>query len=259
MLLTFDPHPRCVLDPENCPGSLTTLEDKVELLHELGIDHVVIIKFSPEIAALTPAAFMKRLTRGLPLRRIVVGHDFRFGRARRGDPAFLARLGTRQGFGVEVVTPLTRGGSVISSSRIRRLLLLGQVRAAAQLLGRDYLFRSTVEHGEKRGRQLGYPTANLRIEGNKLVPAWGVYAVRVEFDGEQRMGAMSIGVRPTFGGQKLTVEVYLIDFNGDLYDRVLTVWFVQRLRGERKFASIAGLHQQMARDVENVKRILARS
>ena len=154
---------------------------------------------------------------------------------------------------------VTRGGEAVSSSRIRRLVLLGQIRAAAQLLGRDYLFRSTVEHGEKRGRQLGYPTANLRILPNKLVPASSVYAARVEIDGQTHGGALSVGYRPTFGGHNLTVEVFILDFEGDLYGQTLNLWVVQRLRGEKRFASVAGLTAQMARDVENARRILARS
>jgi riboflavin kinase/FMN adenylyltransferase len=259
VLVTFEPHPRCVLDPQNCPASLTTLDEKAVLLDQLGIDRVIVIPFSREVAALTPGDFMKRLTRGMPLRRLVIGHDFRFGRGRRGDAAFLQRLGTRQGFELEVIGTVERGSAPISSSRIRRLVLLGQMRAAAQLLGREYFFRSIVEHGEKRGRTLGYPTANLRISPNKLVPASSVYAARVDIDGTVYQGALSVGFRPTFGGHNLTVEVYIMDFEGDLYGRTLTVQFVQRLRGEKRFASVAGLQQQMARDVENARRILARA
>ena len=259
VLVTFDPHPRCVVDPNHCPAYLTTLEEKRVILELMGLDRLIVIPFTAAVSALSPAAFMKRLTRGMELRHLITGEDFRFGQARRGDPAFLRRLGEREGFTVEVAPSLRRGKEVISSSRIRRLLLLGQMRAAAQLLGRDYLFRSTVEHGDRRGRELGYPTANLRLPPNKLVPANGVYAARVEIDGHSWPGALSAGYRPTFGGHNLTVEVFIIDFDGDLYDRPLTVSFVQRLRGEKRFASVAGLVAQMARDVENAKRILGRS
>ncbi len=259
VLVTFDPHPRCVVDPNHCPASLTTLEEKRVILEPMGLDRLIVIPFTAAVAALSPAAFMKRLTRGMELRHLITGEDFRFGQARRGDPAFLRRLGEREGFTVEVAGSLRRGNEVISSSRIRRLLLLGQMRAAAQLLGRDYLFRSTVEHGDRRGRELGYPTANLRLPPNKLVPANGVYAARVEIDGQPWLGALSAGYRPTFGGHNLTVEVFIIDFDGDLYDRPLSVSFVQRLRGEKRFASVPGLVAQMARDVENAKRILGRS
>jgi riboflavin kinase/FMN adenylyltransferase len=245
-----------VLDPDHCPPNLTTLDEKAWLLGQLGLDHLVVIPFTPQIAALSPAAFMQRLLRGMELRRLVIGQDHRFGHGRRGDPGFLRRLGTRRGFSVEVIPTLARGRAPISSSRIRRLVLLGQMKAAAQLLGRDYFFRSTVEHGAQRGRQLGFPTANLRITPNKLIPATAVYAARVDLDGQGYGGALSVGFRPTFGGNTLTVEVFLLDFDGDLYDQLLTVWFVQRLRGEKRFATVAALQQQMAKDVENTRRIL---
>jgi riboflavin kinase / FMN adenylyltransferase len=259
VLVTFEPHPRCVLDPDHCPPNLTTLEEKIWLLDQLGVQQVIVIPFTAQVAALTPAAFMQRLTRGMQLRHLITGEDFRFGQGRRGDPAFLRRLGERQGFTVEVTSTLARSKAPISSTRILRLLLLGQMRAAAQLLGHDYFFRSPVEHGAKRGRELGFPTANLRLAPGKLVPATGVYAARVQMDGQAHQGALSVGYRPTFGGHTLTVEVFVIDFEGDLYDQLLTVWFVQRLRGEKRFASIPGLQQQMGRDVENARRILSRS
>jgi riboflavin kinase/FMN adenylyltransferase len=256
VLITFEPHPRCVLDPEHCPPNLTTLDEKVWLLDQMGIDHVLVIPFTPQVAALAPGAFMKRLTRGMELRQLVIGDDFRFGQGRRGDSAFLRKLGSRQGFAVTVVPTLSRSRAPVKSSRIRRLVLLGQMRAAAQLLGRDYFFRSSVEHGAMRGRQLGFPTANLRIAPNKLIPPNAVYAARVDIDGRLHGGAVSVGFRPTFGGNTLTVEVFVVDFEGDLYDRIITVWFVQRLRAEKRFATVPALQEQMARDVENAKRIL---
>jgi riboflavin kinase/FMN adenylyltransferase len=256
VLVTYEPHPRCVLDPDHCPANLTTLEEKTWLLDQLGLDHVVVIPFTPQIAALSPAAFMQRLLRGIQVRQIVIGENHRFGHGQRGDPAFLRRLGTRHDFTVEVTPTLARGREPISSSRIRRLVLLGQVRAAAQLLGRDYVIRSTVEHGLKRGRALGFPTANLRISPNKLLPATGIYAVRVDVEERTYAGALSVGFRPTFGSNSLTVEVFVLDFDGDLYDKLLTVWFVQRLRAEKRFASVPALQQQMSRDVAAARRIL---
>lgn len=255
VMVSFEPHPRCVLDPDHCPANLTTLDEKTWLLDQLGLDHLVIIPFTTQVAALSAAAFMERLLRGMQLRHVVTGQDFRFGHSRQGDPAFLRRLGSRRGFTVATAPTLVRGAAV-SSSRIRRLVLLGQVRATAQLLGRDYFFRSAVEHGARRGRQLGFPTANLRITPNKLVPATGIYAARVDVDESGYSGALSIGFRPTFGGHTLTVEVFLLDFDGDLYDKVLTVWCVQRLRGEKRFKTVPALVQQMARDVENARRVL---
>ena len=256
VLVTFEPHPRCVLDPDHCPPNLTTLDEKTWLLDQLGLDHLVVIPFTPQVAALSAGSFMERLVRGIELRRIVIGENHRFGHGRRGDPAFLRRFGARHGFNVDVAPTVVRGRAPISSSRIRRLVLLGQVRAAAQLLGRDYFVRSTVEHGAKRGRQLGFPTANLRIAPTKLIPPNAIYASQVDIDGQTYGGATSIGFRPTFGGNTLTVEVFVLDFDGDLYDQLITVRFVQRLRAEKRFASVPALQQQMTRDVENARRIL---
>ncbi|HKV30607.1 MAG TPA: bifunctional riboflavin kinase/FAD synthetase [Candidatus Dormibacteraeota bacterium] len=256
VLVTFEPHPRCVLDPDHCPPNLTTLDEKAWLLEQLGLDHLVVIPFTPQIAALSAAAFMQRLLRGIEIRHMVVGENHRFGHGQRGNSAFLRRLGAGHGFTIEVAPTVRRGREPISSSRIRRLVLLGQVRAAAQLLGGDYFIRSIVEHGAKRGRQLGFPTANLRIAPNKLIPPNAIYASRVDIDGQIYGGATSIGFRPTFGGNTLTVEVFILDFEGDLYDKLITLWFVQRLRAERRFATVAALQQQMARDVESARRIL---
>src|ERR1700674_1274224 len=157
VLVTFEPHPRCVIDPDHCPPLLTTLEEKTWLLDQLGLDHIVVIPFTSQVAALSATTFMERLFRGIELRRMIVGENPRFGQGQRGDPAFLRKLGARHGFTVDVAPTVLWGREPISSSRIRRLVLLGQVRAAAQLLGRDYFIRSSVEHGAKRGRQLGFP------------------------------------------------------------------------------------------------------
>ncbi len=257
VLVTFEPHPRCVVDPDHCPPSLTTLDEKAWLLDQLGVDEALVIPFTSRVAALSPAAFMGRLTRGMPLRHLAVGYDFAFGRARRGDHAFLQRLAAQKGFSLAVRPALERAGTPISSSRIRRLLLLGQVRAAAQLLGRDYFFRSVVERGTQTGHRIGYPTANLKITPNKLLPANGVYAIRVLLEAERHTGVLNIGFRPTFGGNTLTVEAFVFDFEGDLYGRLLTVVFVQRLRAEKRFPSSAALQDRIARDVANAKRVLA--
>lgn len=255
-MVTFEPHPRCVIDPDHCPPNLTSLDEKTWLLDQLGLDHLVVIPFTPQVAALSAPAFMERLLRGIEIRRFLIGESHRFGHGRRGDPSFLRRFGARHGLTVDVAPTVLRGREPVSSSRIRRLVLLGQVRAAAQLLGRDYFIRSTVEHGAKRGRQLGFPTANLRIAPNKLLPANGIYAARVDLEDAIYAGALSVGLRPTFGGTTVTVEVFILDFDADIYDKLLTVWVVQRLRGEKRFASVPSLQQQMARDVENARRIL---
>jgi riboflavin kinase / FMN adenylyltransferase len=257
VVATFDPHPRCVLNPPECPPSLTTLEEKAWLLERAGLDRLVVIPFTPQLARLSAASFLQRLMRGIELRRLVVGYDFAFGKGRHGDHAFLRQFAQRRRFALETVPALARGGEPVGSSRIRRLILLGQLRAAAQLLGRDYLLRSRVERGSQRGHSLGFPTANLAIAGNKLIPPHGVYAVRVEVEGKTRPGAAYVGVRPTFGEHTVMVEAYLFDFEGDLYERELALSFVQRLRGERRFATVAALQQQMAKDVEKARRVLS--
>jgi riboflavin kinase / FMN adenylyltransferase len=258
VMITFEPHPRCVLDPEHCPASLTTREEKAWLLDQLGLDHLVVVPFTPRLAQASPTSFMRRVMRAMELRHLVVGYNFAFGHGRQGDHAFLRQLASRHRFRLDIAQVVMRGGEPISSSRIRRLILLGQLRAAAQLLGRNYLFRSTVQHGTQRGHHLGYPTANLAIPSNKLVPPHGIYAVRVELDGLIYPGALYVGIRPTFGERTLTVEVFLFDFDGDLYGRQMSVWFVQRLRGDRRFATPHALQAQMAKDVENAKRVLSR-
>jgi riboflavin kinase/FMN adenylyltransferase len=257
VVVTFEPHPRCVLDPQNCPANLTTLDEKTWLLEQLGIDHVIVIPFTPQVASLTPAAFMNRLMRGLKLRHLRVGYDFAFGQGRRGDYAFLQRLAAQHDFTLTRGSEVRRGGSPVSSSRIRHLLVLGRVRPAADLLGRDYFLRSVVEHGTQTGHRIGYPTANLKITPNKLVPANGVYAIRVLVDGVLVDGVLNAGFRPTFGGNVLTVEAFLFNFQGDLYGKLLTVSFVQRLREEKRFPSATALQEQIARDVTEAKRILA--
>ena len=257
VMATFEPHPRCVLSPAECPPSLTTLEEKAWLLDRLGLDRLVVIPFTQQLAQLRAASFLERLMRGIELRRLVVGYDFAFGRGRHGDHAFLRQFAQRQDFALETLPALVRAREPIGSSRIRRLILLGQLRAAAQLLGRDYLLRSTVEHGSQRGHSLGFPTANLAIPKNKLLPPHGVYAVRVEVEGQSYPGAAYVGVRPTFGEHRVVAEAYLLDFEGDLYQRQLAVSFVQRLRGERRFATVAALQQQMRKDVEKARRVLS--
>lgn len=256
-MVTFEPHPRCVLDPENCPPRLTTADERAWLLDRLGLDRLVVIPFTPSVAKLTANTFLDRVLHGVEVRRLVIGYDFAFGRGRQGDQAFLRQVAARRGFELQTVPALVRGNEPIGSSRIRRLILLGQLRAAAALLGRDYLIRSRVEVGSQRGHSLGFPTANLAIPSSKLMPPNGVYAVRVEMELGAFQGAAYIGPRPTFGEHTVMLEVYLFGFEGDLYGRTLCIWFVQRLRGDRRFATAQALQHQMARDVEKAKRVLS--
>jgi riboflavin kinase/FMN adenylyltransferase len=258
VVVTFDPHPRCVLAPDTCPLTLTTVEEKAEVMGELGVDHVVVLPFTRQLSELTATEFMDRLTSRIPAAGMVVGYDFAFGHQRRGNREFLDHYGERAGFSVDVIPPRSTGGKVISSSLIRTLLLDGKVAAAARLLGRHYSLISFVEHGSGTGSRIGFPTANLNITPNKLVPQKGVYAVWVDMAGNTYQGAMNVGYRPTFGENRLTVEVFLLDFQGDIYQQDVKVRFVQRIRDERRFDGIDALVAQIGRDVARARAILSR-
>jgi riboflavin kinase / FMN adenylyltransferase len=234
-VLTFDPHPRVVLG--NQVELLTTLERRLELLGELGVETLV-VPFTPELALATPEGFAESILRPLGTKVVVAGANFRFGRGRSGDLDTLAELG----FDVRPV-PLVEG---ISSSRIRQLLRAGEIEAAARLLGRPPEVEGTVVSGEARGGTLGYPTANLAVPAELVIPEYGIYAGRT---GDHR-AAISIGVNPHYGGEERRVEAFLLDFDGDLYGRRLVLELWRRLRDERAFASEQELIDQIGRDVE---------
>lgn len=259
VVLTFDPHPRCVLDPARCPRSLTTLPEKLAVLEESGVDRCVVLEFTREVSGWSAERFCDLLREAFDLRGLVVGHDFALGHKRQGDVAFLTEYGARHGFGVDQVDALEVGGEPVSSSRIRTLVEDGDVGGAATLLGRQLFLDAVVEHGEEVGRHLGFPTANLSFSGDKCLPASGVYAMWVRVDGAWHMAATNVGYRPTFGGNRLTVEAFLLDFAGDLYGRDVRAAFVERLREERAYDSVGALVEQIGRDVEEVRRLLSSS
>lgn len=258
--VSFDPHPDVVLAREFKPmAPLTPLPEKLERLAAMGIE-LHVIAFTRELAALSPEDFVEsHLVRPFAPNRLVVGEDFALGRARAGDVTRLAEVGRVHGFEVEPMPLLAMDGATVTSTRIRALLATGEVEAAARLLGRPYSLAGVVVHGEHLGRTLGYPTANLRLLEEKQAPGHGIYAVRVRLSGEPswRDGAMSIGIRPTFGGQVRTLEVFLLDFSGDLYARTMEVRFVRFLRAEHRFDGAEALVRQMARDVEQTRQVLA--
>ena len=255
-LLTFDPHPRCVLAPDTCPPTLTTVDEKADLLGLLGVDDMVVWPFSRRVSELTATEFMDRLVDRVPLAGLVIGHDFALGHGRAGNREFLTAYGAAHGFAVEVVEPVRLDGDVVSSTAIRALLLEGGVAHAAKLLGRHYSLSSFVEHGTGTGSRIGFPTANFAITPNKLVPHQGVYAVWVDIAGKAYQGAMNIGYRPTFGENRLTVEAFILDFEGDIYHQDVRARFVQRIRDEKKFDSVDALVQQIAHDVDRARAIL---
>ena len=238
-VVTFWPHPRLVLG--NRVELLSTLERRIELLEEAGVDEVLVVEFTPELAAREPAEFAESLLRQIGAKVIVVGESFRFGRAAAGDPALLRRLG----FDVRTV-PTLKG---VSSTNVRNLLREGDVVAAARLLGRPAELEGTVVLGDQRGGTLGYPTANLSVPSELLVPAYGIYAGAAL----GHRAAISIGVNPHYGGDERRIEPHLLDFEGDLYGRRLVVELWRRLREERAFASEDELVAQITRDVEEAR------
>jgi riboflavin kinase / FMN adenylyltransferase len=255
-VLTFEPHPRTVVAPDSAPKLLTTLAVKADLIASLGVDELVVIPFDGSFAAQTAQEFIDHvLVEQLGARRVSVGENFRFGNRARGDAALLA---SQDAFATRVVEMVEVDGEIVSSTHIRGLVAAGDVAAAARFLGAPFHMRGTVAHGDKRGRTLGYPTANLVPDPRLVVPDHGIYACRAQVDGERYVAAVNVGVRPTFKtGRGLLVEAYLLDFDGDIYDRELRLDFLERLRGERRFDSIEALVEQMGRDVTETRRIAA--
>lgn len=253
-LITFEPHPRCVLDPANCPSSITTLREKLELIEHAGVDHAIVLRFDRELAGLSPQEFIDRLSAAMNIRRWVIGFDFAFGRGRTGNADWLRS----HGFDVEVVPPFKIDGRDLHSSEIRRLVTSGEVDEANQMLGREYSMSGPVEAGAQVGRQLGFPTANISPEPNKLVPALGAYAGRVHAPEGNFLAALSVGYRPTFGGTELKVEAFLLDFEGDLYQQRLELRFVRYLHPDIRFATPEDLVAQLKRDVADTRRLVSR-
>jgi riboflavin kinase/FMN adenylyltransferase len=256
-VITFDPHPRCVLDPANCPPQITTLTERLDLVRSLGVEHAVVLEFTRELAALSPDDFMERVLAALELRCLVMGYDFALGRGRSGDVAWLRAHGERHGYRVEVVPSFRLDGDEVHSSEVRRLLTLGEVEAANRLLGREFAVTGLVEPGDRIGRRIGWPTINLAVPPGKLVPARGIYAGWARTCKGVLGAAISIGYRPQFEKTELRVEAFLIDFQGDLYQTPVELRFVKRLRDEARFASIAALSQQIGRDVEATRAVLS--
>lgn len=257
IVVTLNPHPRLVLRPDSGFELLGTLEERLALLARLELDYVVVFPFSAEQAKLRAREFVELVRKHLNMVELVCGPNFALGYKREGTIPVLESLGEELGFTVTVVEPRAAANGIISSSRIRTAIAGGEVGEAASLLGRYPMLRGVVVHGDHRGRELGYPTANLDVPELKLIPADGIYAVRVRLGQEWYDGAASIGIRPTFGGGKRLVEIYLFDFARWIYGEELEVYFIARLRDEEKFDSIPALLDQMARDVTRAREILA--
>lgn len=264
VVLTFEPHPRKVLQPDQAPGLLTTLDQKLERLEELGVDVAVVEPFDRAFAELPPERFVRECIheRIRPV-EVYVGYDFRFGKDREGSMRLLTELGPHLGFSVTIIPEVTVDGRDVNSTRIRTLLGQGRVEEAAALLDRPYTVRGRVVKGDRRGREIGFPTANLELE-NEVLPANGVYAGRLRFldagepPAETRLGAVTnVGTRPTFGpGAPPLAEAHLLDFEGDCYGRRVELSFALRLRDEQRFPGVDALRAQIARDVAEARRRL---
>ena len=271
-VVTFDRHPATVVRPGSAPLLLTDLDFKLDLLADTGIDVALVLRFDAQRATEPAEDFVAEVLVGcLGARAVVVGHDFHFGRDREGDVPLLQRMGARMGFDVTGIRLLRAGGrpgsgaqepgqEAVSSTRIRRLIADGDVGAAADLLGRWHRLSGVVAHGDKRGRELGFPTANLAVAREMQICADGVYAGwYLRPDGTRHQTAVSVGRQPTFYTDRSfsLVEAFLLDFQGDLYDEVGTVELVARLRGQVKFSAVEGLIDQMTTDVAHTRRTLA--
>ena len=251
-LITFEPHPRAVLDPANAPQSITTLTEKLALIEAAGIEHGIVLRFDRELSALSPQEFIDRLSNVMDIRRWVIGFDFAFGRGRTGNAEWLRSHGHQ----VEVVPPFLLGDHELHSSEVRRLVTAGEIDHANRMLGREYSMSGPVEAGDRMGRRLGFPTANIAVEPNKLVPALGAYAGKVKAPEGDFVAALSVGYRPTFGGTHLRVEAFLLDFEGDLYQQRLELRFVSYLHPDIKFPTPDDLVHQLKQDVADTRRIV---
>jgi len=255
--LTFQPHPLKLIFPERRLFLITPLDKKIQLISKTGIDALVCAPFTHEFANLSAADFARRIiVERLGAYTVIVGDDYHFGRDREGDIKLLAELGLEMGFKAVIAPPFLVGGKVVSSTRVRQHIMAGEVMPAARLLGRYYSVEGVVRTGKNRGRDLGFPTANIRSEA-ELYPREGVYAVLVEYGGRRWQGVVSIGYNPTFGDTGLTVEVHILNFSRDLYGEMIKIIFLERLRDTIAFAEAAGLQAQIANDIRAAIRIFA--
>lgn len=255
-VVTFRSHPQMVLSPGSKLLWLSDLETRISLLRGLGIDMIVALPFTPELAQLTAREFVQLLKDYLKMRRLIIGPDFALGRNRQGDADRLRLLGQEMGFSIEVVPPVVLDGEVISSSAVRHALAQGNMERVEKLFGRPFSLSGQVVPGDKRGRVLGFPTANLDIKPEQALPSDGVYVTVARIDHELLPSVTNIGIRPTFGGGKRMVETYLLDYEGELHEQRLRIDLVDKLRDEKHFDNAEELKAQIRKDIEQAKAIL---
>jgi riboflavin kinase/FMN adenylyltransferase len=258
VVLTFHPHPAVVFGKRTNASSLTTPEERVSVLGDLGIDVVITYPFNMQTAGTTADEFVALLKEHLGFAWLGIGEDFALGKGRQGDADYLRGLGKQFGYHLQVFTPVEVMGELVSSSRIRSEISIGNVKTAARFLGRYYRLSGQVVQGDGRGRSIGIPTANLSVSDEKLIPASGVYACLVRVGDNMLAAAVNIGSRPTFDSNQGTswVEAHLLDFSGDLYGQIIHLDFVERLRSEQRFAGVKELIEQIHHDIENTRTIV---
>lgn len=258
VVITFEPQPEEFFAPHSAPARLTRLREKLKALSRFAVDRVICLRFNRTLAVMSAEQFIERiLIQGLDVRYLVVGDDFRFGRQRKGDFAMLEAAGDARGFAVARMHTVNTDHARISSTRVRDALAVGDMAIAQQLLGRPYRISGRVAHGDKRGRTIGFPTANIRLH-HKALPLSGVYAVEVfGLEHEPRIGVANVGMRPTVDGTQPLLEVHLFDFGEDIYRRYIHVDFLHKLRDEQRFASLDQLKAQIAADAETARQFFA--
>jgi riboflavin kinase/FMN adenylyltransferase len=255
-VISFDPHPLKFIDPDKAPPLLTLSAKKLKLFKRLGVDIVVLAKLEPELAEMSASQFIERILYGkLRAKKVIVGPDCSFGKGRTGNVDLLKRKGTKLGFEVKVVFKRKINGMAVSSTRVRERISAGDLALAEEMLGRRYSIMGRVVRGDGIGRSIGYPTANLDTD-DQLLPPRGVYAVWVKIEGDRFKGLLNIGRRPTLGGGDVRVEVYILDFDRDIYDRWVEIEFVRKIRGEKQFDSLKDLARQIERDESAAREIL---
>jgi riboflavin kinase / FMN adenylyltransferase len=260
VVVTFDPHPAKVLRPEDAPHLITATAHKIALIKALGVEHLLVINFDREFASTPPEEFVRALVENSkPLRQICVGHEWSFGKNRAGNLELLQKLGAENNFEVVGIKPVRVNGSVVSSTAIRSAVENGDFARAAEMLGRDYTILGTVVHGQAIGNSLGFPTANLSAHSEQFPPN-GVYFAEASLDGNSYHGLINLGVRPTVarGIPERTLEIHLLDFDRDIYGRDIEVRFDRFLRAEMKFANVDELRDQIRKDVDAARSIVAR-
>jgi riboflavin kinase/FMN adenylyltransferase len=255
VVLTFHPHPAVLFGKREAASCLTTPQERARLIGGMGIDYVITHPFNAQTAGTSAQEFIALIKSRIGFTWLGVGNDFALGKGRQGNVQFLSEISHQYDYQLEVFSPLELDGEVVSSSRIRSAIKAGDIQTATKLLGRHYFLSGEVIQGDGRGRTIGIPTANLSIDAEKLIPASGVYACRASVSGFNYPAAVNIGVRPTFDGDQSTtwVEAHLLDFSNDLYGQTISLEFVDRLRGERKFSGVDELIEQIHRDIQTTR------